>query len=188
MRGGTSSSARGPLCAKSTLCVRCVHGSPLWRSDSPYPPSSDYGAASVGSYNFLNRPWALLHRTNWESCLTQLRAEFRNVFINMSIRLATFVVLFVVAAGERCCAGAVVEADVCVYGATSGGVAAAVQAARMGKTAVLAEFGKHLGGLTSGGLGATDIGNKAAIGGMAREFYGRVARYYAADSAWKFET
>ncbi len=67
-------------------------------------------------------------------------------------------------------------------------MAAAVQAARMGKTAVLAEFGSHLGGMTSGGLGATDIGNKAAIGGLAREFYHRVAQHYAQPEAWHFET
>ncbi len=57
----------------------------------------------------------------------------------------------------------------------------------MGKTAVLAEFGNHLGGLTSGGLGATDIGNKAAIGGIAREFYHRIALHYAGTNAWRFE-
>jgi hypothetical protein len=50
------------------------------------------------------------------------------------------------------------------------------------------ESGRHLGGLSSGGLGATDIGNKAAIGGIAREFYARVAKHYANDSAWTFET
>ena len=81
----------------------------------------------------------------------------------------------------------VIEADICVYGGTAGGVAAAVQAARMGKTAVLAESGSHLGGMTSGGLGATDIGNKAAIGGIAREFYHRVALHYAKDDAWRLE-
>ena len=72
----------------------------------------------------------------------------------------------------------VIEADICIYGGTAGGVAAAVQAARMGKRAVIAEFGNHLGGMSSGGLGATDIGNKAAIGGIAREFYRRVAQHY----------
>ena len=81
----------------------------------------------------------------------------------------------------------VIEADICIYGGTAGGVAAVVQAARMGKAAVLAEFGAHLGGMTSGGLGATDIGNKAAIGGIAREFYQRVALHYASDDAWLFE-
>ena len=81
----------------------------------------------------------------------------------------------------------VLEADVCVYGGTASGVAAAVQTARMGKTAVIAEFGNYLGGLTSGGLGATDIGNKAAIGGIAREFYHRIALHYANSNAWRFE-
>jgi hypothetical protein len=78
--------------------------------------------------------------------------------------------------------------DVVVYGGTSAGVAAAVQASRMGATVVLIEPGKHLGGLTSGGLGATDIGNKAAIGGISREFYGRIYAHYARQSAWKQET
>jgi hypothetical protein len=80
------------------------------------------------------------------------------------------------------------SADVVVYGGTSGGIAAAVQTARMGKSVILVEPGRHLGGLTTGGLGATDIGNKAAIGGIAREFYRRVARHYADDSAWIQQT
>ncbi len=78
--------------------------------------------------------------------------------------------------------------DVVVYGGTSGGVAAAIQTARSGKAVVLIEPGQHLGGLTTGGLGATDIGNKRAIGGIAREFYGRVYRHYAQESAWTRET
>jgi len=85
-------------------------------------------------------------------------------------------------------AAEIIETDVCVYGGTAGGVVAAVQAARMGKSAVVAEFDSHLGGMTSGGLGATDIGNKAAIGGIAREFYQRVAQHYARGDAWQFET
>jgi hypothetical protein len=74
--------------------------------------------------------------------------------------------------------------DVVVYGGTAGGVAAAVQARRMGKTAVIIEPGKHLGGLTSGGLGATDIGNKAAIGGISREFYQHVRKHYSDPNNW----
>ena len=77
--------------------------------------------------------------------------------------------------------------DLVVYGGTSGGISAAIQAARMGKTVVLFEPGKHLGGLTSGGLGATDIGNKQAIGGISREFYQRIKKHYADDAAWKYE-
>src|SRR5262245_59240316 len=74
--------------------------------------------------------------------------------------------------------------DVVIYGGTSGGVAAAVQVKRMGKTVVLIEPGKHLGGLTSGGLGATDIGNKAAIGGISREFYQAIKAHYEKPEAW----
>jgi len=79
------------------------------------------------------------------------------------------------------------EFDVVIYGGTCGGVTAAVQTVRMGKTVVLIEPTKHLGGLSSGGLGATDIGNKAAIGGISREFYTRLGKAYGAEEAWKFE-
>tara|TARA_R100001132_G_scaffold27305_1_gene32124 strand:+ start:2956 stop:5103 length:2148 start_codon:yes stop_codon:yes gene_type:complete len=77
--------------------------------------------------------------------------------------------------------------DVVVYGGTSGGIAAAIQADRMGKSVLLIEPGTHLGGLSSGGLGATDIGNKAAIGGIAREFYGRLGDYYSQESSWEYQ-
>ncbi|MCP5061844.1 MAG: FAD-dependent oxidoreductase [Ignavibacteriae bacterium] len=82
--------------------------------------------------------------------------------------------------------------DVVVYGGTSAGVIAAIQASKFGKRTILIEPGKHLGGLTSGGLGATDIGNKAAIGGLSRDFYKRVNQYYnpGSDSnltMWTFE-
>ncbi len=75
--------------------------------------------------------------------------------------------------------------DVVIYGATSAGVAAAVQVRRMGKSVVILERSDHVGGLTTGGLGATDIGNKAAIGGIAREFYRAIFRHYASDDAWR---
>ncbi len=77
--------------------------------------------------------------------------------------------------------------DVVVYGGSSGGVIAAVQAAGEGKSVVLIEPGSHLGGLTSGGLGATDIGNKGAIGGRSRDFYRRIADHYRKDSSWVYE-
>ena len=77
--------------------------------------------------------------------------------------------------------------DIVIYGGTSSGVVAALQAKRMGRTSVIVEPGKYLGGLTTGGLGATDIGNKAAIGGIAREFYQRVGKHYGEPEAWKFE-
>jgi NADPH-dependent 2,4-dienoyl-CoA reductase/sulfur reductase-like enzyme len=64
--------------------------------------------------------------------------------------------------------------DICVYGGTSAGVIAAYTAAKAGKTVILIEPGKHLGGLSSGGLGQTDIGNKYAITGIARDFYRQI--------------
>lgn len=69
-----------------------------------------------------------------------------------------------------------IECDVAVYGGTPAGVAAAIQAARMGRKVVLLSFNKHVGGLTSGGLTATDIGKKESIGGLAKEFYARINR------------
>jgi hypothetical protein len=78
--------------------------------------------------------------------------------------------------------------DIVVYGGTSGGVAAGIQAKRMGQTAVLIEPTKFLGGLTTGGLGATDIGNKQAIGGLSREFYQRIFKFYADPAHWTRQT
>jgi hypothetical protein len=98
------------------------------------------------------------------------------------------VLAFLIPSASSCAAPRALEVDVCVYGGTSAGVIAAVQTVRLGKTVVLVEPGLHLGGLTTGGLGATDIGNKAAIGGLSREFYRRIAQHYAQDSAWQLET
>jgi len=78
--------------------------------------------------------------------------------------------------------------DVVIYGGTSAGIASAIQTARMGRSAVLIEPTQHLGGLTTGGLGATDIGNKKAIGGISREFYAAVFQYYSNPAKWKQET
>ena len=77
--------------------------------------------------------------------------------------------------------------DVCIYGGTSAGVIAAYTAAKMGKSVLLIEPGKHLGGLSSGGLGYTDIGNKYAITGLARDFYRRTGRHYGKFEQWIFE-
>jgi hypothetical protein len=78
--------------------------------------------------------------------------------------------------------------DIVIYGGTSGGVAAGLQAKRMGKSVVVVEPTKFVGGLTTGGLGATDIGNKQAIGGISREFYHHIFTYYNEASHWKLET
>ena len=77
--------------------------------------------------------------------------------------------------------------DVVVYGCTSGAVTAAVQTKKMGKTVVMVCPERHLGGLTAGGLGWTDSGNKGVIGGLSREFYHRVWQHYAKPEAWKWQ-
>jgi thioredoxin reductase len=79
---------------------------------------------------------------------------------------------------------AVVDVDVCIYGGTSGGVAAAVQVARMGKSVVVVEPGRHLGGMTSGGLSAVDIGEPRSVGGIAREYFTKLAAKYGRTLAW----
>ncbi|GMQ26560.1 hypothetical protein Aoki45_32430 [Algoriphagus sp. oki45] len=79
------------------------------------------------------------------------------------------------------------EADIIIYGGTSSAITAAVQAKKMGKSVIVVSPDIHLGGLSSGGLGFTDTGNKAVIGGLAREFYHRVYLHYAQDSAWKWQ-
>jgi len=80
------------------------------------------------------------------------------------------------------------EYEVVVYGGTSAAVTAAVQAKRMGKSVIIVCPDRHLGGLSSGGLGWTDTGNKAVIGGLAREFYHRVWQHYDKPEAWRWQT
>lgn len=79
------------------------------------------------------------------------------------------------------------EADVIVYGGTSAAVTAAVQAARMDRSVIMVSPDEHLGGLSSGGLGFTDTGNKEVIGGLAREFYQHVYDYYQQDTTWRWQ-
>lgn len=77
--------------------------------------------------------------------------------------------------------------DVCIYGGTSAGVIAAYTAARLHKKVILIEPGKYLGGLSSGGLGYTDIGNKYVVTGLARDFYRRLGKHYGKFETWIFE-
>lgn len=77
-----------------------------------------------------------------------------------------------------------VTADVCIYGGTSGGVIAAVQAARMGKRTIIVDPGRHLGGMTSGGLSAVDIGDPRTVGGLTREYFTRLVATYGKKLAW----
>lgn len=76
------------------------------------------------------------------------------------------------------------EYDVVIYGGTSAGISAAIQCSRMNKSVLLIETTNRIGGLTTGGLGATDIGSKIAIGGISREFYQNVKKYYEDSNNW----
>lgn len=77
--------------------------------------------------------------------------------------------------------------DIVIYGGTSAGIVAGIQAIKLGKTVVVIEPSKREGGLTTGGLGQTDIGNKMVIGGLSRDFYRRIAIHYARPEAWTLQ-
>jgi len=79
------------------------------------------------------------------------------------------------------------EYDVVIYGGTSAGISAAIQVRRQGGSVVVLEPAARIGGLTTGGLGQTDIGNKAAIGGVSREFYQHVRKYYDQPEHWTWQ-
>lgn len=79
------------------------------------------------------------------------------------------------------------EADVIVYGGTSAAITAAVQVKKMGKSVIIVSPDTHLGGLSSGGLGFTDTGNKEVIGGLSREFYHRLYEHYQQDNSWVWQ-
>ena len=74
--------------------------------------------------------------------------------------------------------------DIVIYGSSPAAISTAIQAKRMGRGAVIVSPETRIGGLTTGGLGQTDIGNKSAFGGIALEFYKAVAAYYADDANW----
>ena len=112
----------------------------------------------------------------------------RNVRIVAGLASALALGAFVGCGGEPRAGEAGESYDIVVYGATSAGVSTAVQAARMGRSVALVGPDLHLGGLSSGGLGWTDTGNKAVIGGIAREFYHRVWLHYQKPEAWKWQT
>ncbi|MBU6169307.1 MAG: FAD-dependent oxidoreductase [Bacteroidetes bacterium] len=81
----------------------------------------------------------------------------------------------------------VYNADIIIYGGTSASIIAAVEVVKTGKTVLIVSPDQHLGGLTSGGLGFTDTGNKAVIGGLSREFYHRVWLHYKDAAAWNWQ-
>ncbi|PCJ98707.1 MAG: xanthan lyase [Flavobacteriaceae bacterium] len=102
--------------------------------------------------------------------------------------LMAFISLFIISLGS-CNDNKEKQAitDIVIYGGTSAGISAAIQSARLGKSVVLLEPTNRLGGLTTGGLGQTDIGNKQIIGGISREFYQNIKKYYEDSTNWVWQ-
>ncbi len=105
----------------------------------------------------------------------------------MKLLKALFYSLIILFAGCKSQNKSVYEADIIIYGGTSAAVIAAVEAAQSGKSVIVVSPDKHLGGLTASGLGYTDTGNKAVIGGLSRDFYHRVWLHYNDSAAWKWQ-
>ena len=103
------------------------------------------------------------------------------------VRMRGVVLWFIVALFAAVANVRAVDYDVVVYGGTAAGVTAAMQAKAMGKSVVLVGPDRHLGGLSSGGLGFTDTGDKSVIGGLAREFYHRIWLHYDGAEAWRWQ-
>lgn len=106
-------------------------------------------------------------------------------FFNPIICMATFLLIF--GCSNKKTNPNEYSADLIIYGGTSAAVTAAVEAVQSGKTVLVVSPDTHLGGLSSGGLGYTDTGNKSTIGGLSREFYHRVWLHYNDSAAWKWQ-
>jgi len=116
-----------------------------------------------------------MHRKNISDTLQGKRTARSN---KPRTRLAQCFLWLCLATGWQARAGEVQAAEVVVYGGTPAGVMAATAAARAGQTVIVVEPGRHLGGVVSGGLVETDIGDRDTVGGLAAEFFKRVATHY----------
>jgi hypothetical protein len=120
-----------------------------------------------------------------------MQSESKNSMMKIVNKLVSALILLAVVAG---CGSSKSEesnpgyaADIVIYGGTAAAVMAAVQAKKMGKSVIVVSPDKHLGGLSSGGLGYTDTGNKQVIGGLSREFYHKLYLHYQKPESWKWQ-
>jgi len=138
-------------------------------------------AADEGSFLDTATPWSFYG----------LRTTTMILFVRLKKALVQWLGLLIMLGGmnemQAQDVAAPARVEVCVYGGTSAGVIAAVQAHKMGRSVLLISPTVHLGGLTSGGLGFTDMGNERILGGLSRDYFHRVWAYYQNDSAWTFE-
>lgn len=109
------------------------------------------------------------------------------MFMRFCKAVLAAVVAAAVTVGQSAAAETPQRFDVVIYGGTSAAVIAAVQTARMDKSVAVICPDRHLGGLSSGGLGFSDTGKTAVIGGLSRDFYHRIYRYYQMPEAWKWQ-
>ena len=124
----------------------------------------------------------LLRKTSMVINLS-LRAPTSRLARRQSMRLLTILLAGLFVANGQYLAATdrqETEADVVVYGGTPGGIAAAIAAARQGRSATLVAYNFHLGGMIASGLGKSDIENRAMIQGLFKELIDRVANHYAA--------
>jgi hypothetical protein len=105
----------------------------------------------------------------------------------MKVRFFSLLFSALLLAGNQCTNENLLKDDIIVYGGTSSAVIAAVQAVRMGSSVIIVSPDKHLGGLSSSGLGFTDTGNKEVIGGLAREFYQLIFQHYQKPESWNWQ-
>ncbi|RXK48938.1 FAD-dependent oxidoreductase [Aquirufa rosea] len=103
------------------------------------------------------------------------------------MKLCKIILIICLASSCSTYAQKIYSADVIVYGGNASAIMAAVQVKKMGHSVIVVSPDKHLGGLTSGGLGFSDTGNKEVIGGLSREFYHRVYLHYQKEESWLWE-
>ncbi len=105
----------------------------------------------------------------------------------MKISVISSCLVFLLSFALQASAQKTFEADVIIYGGTSAAITAAVQIKKLNKSVIIVSPDLHLGGLSSGGLGFSDTGDKSVIGGLARDFYHRLYLHYQENSAWKWQ-
>ena len=103
------------------------------------------------------------------------------------MRISIFIILSALVSCNLNSQKDILSYDICIYGGTSAGVIAAYAANAMGKSVIIIEPGRHLGGMTASGLGQTDAGNKEAVTGLSRDFYRKTGIEYGKFEAWRFE-
>jgi hypothetical protein len=116
--------------------------------------------------------------------------QFHTDLICMKNIISILFILFLSALVMGCnseSSGEKYKADIIVYGGNSAAVTAAVQSAQMGRSVILVSPDKHLGGLSSSGLGFTDTGNKEVIGGLSRKFYQLIYTHYDNPESWNWQ-